>query len=56
MDIAAMSMAMSQSSVQQQASVSVMKKSMDAAETQMNALLEMMPSTPSFGHVLNTRA
>lgn len=53
MDIAAASIAMSLSQVQQQASVSVMKKVMDSAETNMNALLEMMPSS---GHQLDVRA
>lgn len=56
MDIAAMSMAMSQSSVQQQASLCVMKKTMDQSQMQANALMEMMPSAPSFGHRLDVRA
>lgn len=42
MDIAAMSMSMAQSQVQQQAAISVMKKAMDNTEVQMNGIIEMM--------------
>lgn len=44
MDIALLSMAMSQSQVQQKASISVMKKAMDQAESGANGLLKMMDS------------
>lgn len=56
MDIAALSMSISQMNVQQQASTSMLKKSMDMASTQTDALLEMMSSAPSFGHKLDVRA
>lgn len=52
MDIAAMSMAMSQSKVMQQASLSVTKKAMDVAEVQMQGIVDMMKgASPSFGRM-----
>lgn len=42
MDIAAVSMAYAQFELQQQASVSIAKKSMDVAEAQMQGLIEML--------------
>lgn len=42
MDIALLSMAMSQGQVQQQASISVMKKAMDQAEGNADFLMNMM--------------
>lgn len=42
MDIAAMSMILSQTKVQQQAGVSVMKMAMDAGETQINDMVQML--------------
>lgn len=53
MDIAAMSMTMAQSQVQQQAAVSVMKKAMDNTEAQMSGLMEMMAPNE---HMLDVRA
>lgn len=44
MDIAYLSMVLSQVNVQQQASLSVMKKSLDQAETNGNGLLKMLHS------------
>lgn len=44
MDIALLSMALSQGQVQQQASMSVMKKSMDQAEQGAEGLAKMMAS------------
>ncbi|WP_019153804.1 YjfB family protein [Robertmurraya massiliosenegalensis] len=44
MDIAALSMAMSQGQMQQQASLSVMKKTMDQAEGQGDFVAKMMSS------------
>ena len=57
MDIAAMSMALSQVQVQQQASVSVTKKAMDMSEAQMQGIVDMMQSASpaSFGHQLDIR-
>lgn len=47
MDIAALSTALSQMQVQQQASLSVMRMTMDTGATQANDLLQMMQaSTP----------
>ncbi|MGD9559404.1 MAG: YjfB family protein [Oscillospiraceae bacterium] len=57
MDIAAMSMALSQAKVAQQASVSVTKKAMDLAEVQMQGIVDMMQqAAPAFGHQLDIRA
>jgi len=42
MDIAALSMALSQASVRQEASVSLMKKTMDHAETNGNGMIKML--------------
>ncbi len=42
MDIAAMSMGLSQMKVAQQASISVMKMAMDAGKTQMNDMVKMV--------------
>ncbi len=56
MDIAAMSMAYSQSQVLQQASLMVTKNAMDLTKTQMQGLMQMLPSSPSFGHSLDIRA
>lgn len=57
MDIASMSMALSQAKVMQQVSLSMQSKAMDVAETQMQGIVEMMQaSTPSFGHQLDIRA
>jgi hypothetical protein len=42
MEVAAMSMALSQSSVKQQASLSVFDKAMDQTETSSNGLIKMM--------------
>ncbi|HHV96228.1 MAG TPA: putative motility protein [Clostridiaceae bacterium] len=42
MDIAALSMGLSQMKVAQQASISVMKMAMNTGQTQMNDLLKMM--------------
>lgn len=45
MDIALLSMALSQSKVQQQASILVMKKTMGSAEEQGEALQKLMGTT-----------
>ncbi|SDZ17701.1 Putative motility protein [Proteiniborus ethanoligenes] len=45
MDIAAMSSMISQSSIQQQASLSVLKLSMESAETQAANLTQMISDT-----------
>ncbi|AOY75674.1 YjfB family protein [Clostridium formicaceticum] len=42
MDIAALSMGLSQMKVTQQASISVMKMAMDAGQTQMNDMVQMV--------------
>ncbi len=56
MDIAAMSMAFSQASVMQQASISATKMAMDTTEVQMQELIDMMQSaSPSFGHSMDIR-
>lgn len=53
MAAASFSMAMSESSLQQQASISVVKKAMNMQEAQVAELLEMMPTPQSFGHQLD---
>lgn len=56
MDIASMSMALSQAKVMQQVSVSMQKNAMDVVETQMDGIVDMMQAqTPSFGHSLDIR-
>lgn len=56
MDIASMSMALSQAKVMQQVSLSMQKNAMNVVETQMQGVVEMMQATPSFGHALDIRA
>ena len=56
MDIAALSMEMSQARVQQSAEISVMKKAMDAQEASMNQLVESMEAAaPAPEHILDVR-
>ena len=56
MDIAALSMVMSQTKVQQSAEISVMKKAMDAQEASMNQLVESMEAAaPAPEHILDVR-
>lgn len=45
MDIAAISMMLSQTKIQQQAGISVMKMAMDTGENQVNELIEMLQET-----------
>lgn len=57
MAVAALSMAMSMSQVQQSASVSILDKAMDAGASGVLELLDEMPAPVvqhSFGHVLDT--
>ncbi len=58
MDIASLSMALSQANVMQQVSISVTKNAMDVAEVQTQGLIDMMQqaSPPSFGHQMDIRA
>lgn len=60
MDIAALSMAMSQQNLAQSVGVSVMKKVMDQQEVQMETMIsQMMPPTPPVSfetHLLDTYA
>lgn len=46
MDIAALSMGLSQMKVAQQASISVMKMAMDSGQTQMNDMVKWHRKTP----------
>ena len=58
MDIAALSMSMADSSVQNALSVSMLKKSMDSVEDTMASFIEMidnMPSPDGRGQLLNER-
>ncbi len=56
MDIAAMSMALSQSKAMQQASIAITKKAMDFSEVQMQGLTDMMNSAaPPSNHKLDIR-
>lgn len=58
MDIARLSMAMSQANVQQQASLSVMSKAMDQSEAQTDGLIEMLDQTvhPHLGQAIDVKA
>lgn len=54
MDIAALSMAMSLSNVQQSASISILKKAMDTQQTDMSQLVENMETAaPSSNQLLD---
>lgn len=58
MDMAALSMSMADSSVQNALSVSMLKKSMDSVEDTMASFIEMIDSMPSpdgRGQLLNVR-
>lgn len=58
MEIAAMSMAMANSNLQQSLSVSMLKKTMEAMEDSMQSFTEMIDSMPSpdgRGQLLNVR-
>lgn len=52
--IAAASMGMHQAQLQQSVSLSVIKKSMDSAESQASSLLEMLP--PPNNYIIDVRA
>lgn len=59
MDIAALSMSMATSNVQNSLSVSMLKKSMEAVEENMESITKMIDSMPSpdgRGKLLNVRA
>lgn len=58
MDIAALSMALSQMNVRQEATVSVMKKSMDQAETNGNSVVKMLEQSvqPHLGKSIDIKA
>ncbi|MCH4827611.1 YjfB family protein [Planococcus halocryophilus] len=58
MDIAALSMAMSQASVKTEASVSVMKKTIDQAETNGQEVVKMLEQSvrPHVGSSIDFRA
>lgn len=58
MSIASASMSMAEAKLQQSVSVSMMKKTMESAETSMSKILEMMDNMPSpdgRGKLLNVR-
>ncbi|MCH5196417.1 MAG: YjfB family protein [Oscillospiraceae bacterium] len=58
MEVAAMSMAMANSNLQNSLSVSMLKKSMEAVEDTMEGFIEMMNNIPSpdgRGQLLNVR-
>lgn len=57
MDIAALSMALSQMNVRQEATVSVMKKSMDQAETTGDSVVKMLEQSvqPHIGGSLDIK-
>lgn len=59
MDIGALSMVLSQSKVQQDASIAVMKKAMDAGEETANQMTEMMKNSavdPNLGNHIDVSA
>ena len=58
MSIASASISMAEAKLQQSVSVSMMKKTMESAETSMSKILEMMDNMPSpdgRGTLLNVR-
>lgn len=58
MSIASASMSMAEAKLQQSVTVSMMKKTMESAETSMSKILEMMDNMPSpdgRGKLLNVR-
>ena len=57
MDIALLSMSMSQSRVQDQIGVSIMKKAMDAGSAQAGRELDLlMPAIPGLGENIDSQA
>lgn len=56
MDIAAMSMDLSAARLQMNVGVSVAKKAMDQQEIVAQGLLEMIPSDPCLGRLIDTQA
>lgn len=58
MDIARLSVAMSQANVQQQASLGVMNKVMDQSEAQADGLIKMLDQAahPHLGQAIDVRA
>lgn len=56
MDIAALSMDMSAMRLQMNVGTSVAKKAMDQQEIQAQGLMEMMPSDPNLGRLIDTQA
>ena len=58
MDIAKLSIAMSQSQLKQQASISVMRKTMDQAEIQSEQMIRMLEESvqPHLGGNVNLKA
>lgn len=59
MSIVAASMSMAQTNLQQSVSVSMLKNSMEATETSMSKIIDMMDSMPSpdgRGQLLDVRA
>lgn len=56
MDISSLSMVISQSKVQEAASTSILKMSMDSSEEAVNKLVENMAVDPSIGTNIDTVA
>lgn len=60
MDVAKLSMALSQANVKQQASLQVMSKVMDQTESQSNGLIKMLdqasPAHPNLGTKIDIQA
>ncbi len=56
MDIAAASIIMNTASLQMNASLSVAKKAMENQEVVAEQLLEMLPSNPGVGQIVDVRA
>lgn len=54
--VAAMSIDKATSQLEQQVSITMLKKAMDMQETQSASLVNMMNNQPSFGHTLDIRA
>lgn len=56
MSIATLSMNMHQAQFQQDYDIALLKQTMDTQEATTNALIDILDSVPSFGHLLDARA
>lgn len=53
--ISSLSMAMSNTQLNQSLNIGVLKKAMDTQDTELQAIADMMQVVPSFGHQMDIR-